>query len=373
MSLALYRKYRPRSFAELVGQDYLVEIFRNAARQNKLAQAYIFYGPRGTGKTTTARLVAKLANCLASDYLAKDGEPCNKCHVCQEIDSGRAIDIIEIDAASNRGIDEIRSLKEGIRLSPASYRRKVFIIDEAHMLTKEAFNALLKTLEEPPEHAVLILATTEYEKIPATICSRAQRFHFRKSLISDITRKLKAIIVQEKIKINDDALELIAASADGSFRDAESLLDQIASSNYGLTKPIDLEAVENVIGRVGSRRIIEFCDLVAAADLKGALVYLHDLNRSGANLVDLNKELINYLRRVLALNCDQSIAEIFANELTRNEMDKIKMHSQKINKEKLISLIKSLIRAYSEMRYSPFPHVPLELAIIESMNYNTRI
>ncbi len=368
--LAIYRKYRPRRLADLVGQDYLVEIFHNTAKKNKLAQAYIFYGPRGTGKTTTARLVAKLANCLTADMLTKEGEPCNRCRVCGEIDGGKALDVIEIDAASNRGIDEIRDLKESVRLSPSSYRRKIFIIDEAHMLTKEAFNALLKTLEEPPEHVILILATTEYEKIPATIASRAQRFHFKKLTIADILKKLKSIVVQEKLQVADEALELIAAAAEGGLRDAESLLDQVASLNYGGSTSIDLKTVEGIIGRVGSRRITELCDFLADKNLKGALSYLHQLNNSGANLVDLNKELLNYLRRVLTLNCDQSMAVILANDLTKDELAKIKLHSQKFSQPQLINLIKSLIRAYSEMRYSPFPHIPIEVAIIENLGQN---
>ncbi len=363
MSVALYRKYRPKSFSDLVGQAYLVDVFRNAAKKKKLAHAYIFYGPRGTGKTTTARLVAKIANCLSEDNLSKHGEPCNKCSVCQEIDAGQAMDVVEIDAASNRGIDEIRDLKNGIRLSPSSSRHKVFIIDEVHMLTKEAFNALLKTLEEPPEHAILILATTEYEKIPATISSRAQRFHFNKLSLLDIAGKLKNIITKEKFKITDDAIELIAAAAEGGLRDAESLLDQVTS----LAKEADLKVVENIIGKIGFKRISDLTDLIISKDLGGSLRFLHQLNNSGANLTELTKELINYLRRVLALSCDKDMEMIFQKELIKDEISKIKTHSQKISKEKLVSLLHSLIRAYGDMRYSPFPHVPIELAFIENL------
>ena len=278
--------------------------------------------------------------------------------------------MIEIDAASNRGIDEIRDLKESVRLSPSSYRKKVFIIDEAHQLTKEAFNALLKTLEEPPPHIIFILATTEYEKIPATITSRTQRFHFRKLTLAEILKKLKLIVAEEKFKISDDALELVAAAAEGGFRDAESLLDQVTSLSHGNPEVIDLATVEAIIGKVGFRRVGQLADLVVTNDLSGALKFLNGLNDSGANLVDLNKELINYFRRVLALKCDSSLEVIYQNELTREDLAKIKLLSQKFPAPKLIILIKSLIRAYSEMRYSPFPHIPLEVVLIEHLGEN---
>src|SRR5580704_16688214 len=229
---ALYRKYRPKKLEEVLGQETNVEILRNAARSGRLGQAYIFYGPRGTGKTTTARLIAKLLNCekrRTDPEFAKLGEPCNECRECLAIDAQNSFDVIEIDAASNRGIDEIRNLKENIRTSPASAEYKVYIIDEAHMLTGAAFNALLKTLEEPPKHAVIILATTEFEKLPPTITSRAQRFVFKKLSKAVIAAKLATEAREENIAIDEDALELIAAAGEGSVRDAESLLDQIAS------------------------------------------------------------------------------------------------------------------------------------------------
>lgn len=363
MSLAFYRKYRPKLFSEVVGQEYLVEIFRNASRQNRFAHAYLFYGPRGVGKTTTARLVAKAINCQKEDYLKKEGEPCGECSACVEIDGGRAMDVIEIDAASNRGIDEIRNLKENVKVYPSSLRRKVFIIDEAHMLTKEAFNALLKILEEPPEHAVMILATTEYEKLPATIVSRTQRYFLKKLSIGEITQKLRTIVASEKIKIADDALELIAAAAEGGLRDAESLLDQVAT----MTDSADLKSVESIVGRVGFRRVIELSDFIVKKDLTGALKYLSGLYETGANIVDLNKELINYSRRTLMVKLDPQTINLFEQDLTKEELAQLKTHAELANLDQQISLIKLLIRAYSEARYSPFPHVPLEVAIIENL------
>ena len=366
MALAIYRKYRPRTFSEVLGQEAVTKILKNAASLNRLSHAYLFFGPRGSGKTTTARLIAKIANCETrqkDENFRKTGEPCNNCRVCKEIDEGHALDIIEIDAASNRGIDEIRNLKEGINLSPTSYAYKVFIIDEAHQLTKEAFNALLKTLEEPPSHAILILCTTQVEKIPATITSRTQRFHFKRIPLIMIVQKLQKIAQLENIEISKQALELIAAAAEGSFRDAESLLDQIAS----LSEKIDLQSVEEVLGRVGFLKTTEMAELLIKAELSKALEYLSKIDEQGYNLVQFNKDLIHCLRRVLSLKLNPNLEEIFKKEITDAELEIIKNHSKIADVQKTINLIKSLIEAYTEMRYSPFTIVPLEVAIIENL------
>ncbi|MBI4193332.1 MAG: DNA polymerase III subunit gamma/tau, partial [Candidatus Colwellbacteria bacterium] len=280
MSLALYRRYRPRTLADVIGQDPVVGVLRNAAWQNKIGHAYLFYGPRGSGKTTAARILAKLANCekrAADERFRETGEPCNACRPCAVIDEGRALDVLEIDAASNRGIDEVRSLKEGIRLSPTSHRHKVFIIDEAHQLTKEAFNALLKMLEEPPPHAIFVLATTEFEKIPATIASRTQRLNFKRVPIKSIKEKLGQVVKGEGIRVNEDALELIAASADGSFRDAESLLEQVISLGAGT----DVRGVEQLLGKVGFRTTAEIAGFLLRGDLEGALEALARVDEAG--------------------------------------------------------------------------------------------
>lgn len=380
MSLALYRKYRPKKLADLLGQEHITEVIKNAAKLDRLAHGYLFYGPRGSGKTTLARLIAKIACCekrQKDEKFKAKGEPCNACTVCEEIDAGRGIDVIEIDAASNRGIDEIRSLKEGIRMAPTSYPFKVVIIDETHMLTKEAFNALLKTLEEPPSHAILILATTEFEKVPATITSRTQRFHFKRHDIATISKKLSQIAKQENIEIENDALELIAALGEGSFRDAESLLQQVAS----LADNITLEIVEKNLGKVGFNRTAELADKILSQDLKAALSYIRDINEAGYNVVDLTKELIQYLRRVLTLATNPDLETSIKKELTTKELEQLKTHAKLITSPSVIAnppkageaisfvinLLKSLIRAYSEMRYSPFASIPLEIAIIENL------
>lgn len=344
-----------------------MEILKNAARQNRFAHAYLFYGARGTGKTTTARLIAKLLNCekRRSDPKFREvGEPCNACRQCKEIDALTSLDVIEIDAASNRGIDEIRNLKENLRAAPASSDYKVYIVDEVHMLTGPAWNALLKTLEEPPAHVVFVLATTEYEKLPATITSRTQRFLFKKPSKAVILNKLATIAKEENIQIEPDALELVAAAGEGSFRDAESLLDQLAS----LGKKIDLQTVERLTGRTGLKKVERLAELILKNDLPGALKYIAAVNEEGHNLVQLTKDLIHYLRKILSLKLSPDLETTFQSELTSDEIGRLKTLSVLITPQKGVKALKALIRAYTEMRYSPFATVPLEIALTELLS-----
>jgi DNA polymerase-3 subunit gamma/tau len=366
MALALYRKYRPKKLDDIVGQEINVALLKNAAREGRLGHAYLFYGPRGTGKTSTARLIAKLLNCerrRENHTFAKTGEPCNACAVCLAVDTQGSFDVIEIDAASNRGIDEIRNLKESIVSAPSRGAHKVYIIDEAHMLTPAAWNALLKTLEEPPRHAVIILATTEYEKLPPTITSRTQRFLFKKLSKMHIMDKLRRIAKAEKIAIDEGALEIIAAAGEGSARDAESLLDQAAS--WG--GKIDARTVEELTGRAGLKKVHTLAELILRGNLGKALEAIRARADEGHNMTDFAKDLIHYLRKALTLALYPALEKAYRLDFTDEEFEQLKSLTPLANSAATVPLLRALIRAYAEMRYSPFATIPLEIALVEQL------
>ncbi len=364
--LAIYLKYRPATFEDLLGQETIVKILKEEAKQDRLSHAYIFSGPRGTGKTTSARLIAKIANCekRATDATFREkGEPCNACGTCTAIDEGKALDVIEIDGASNRGVDEIRNLKESIRTSPSASRFKVYIIDEAHMLTKDAWNALLKTLEEPPAYVVIILATTEIEKVPATISSRAQKFYFKLVPREKIVEKLTKIAKEENVKIAPEALDLIADYAEGSFRDSESLLDQMVS--FGDNK-VDMEEIEKAIGKIGFDKINSFAEMLIGGDVSAALGFVAEVADGGYNLSQFLRDVIQHLRRILVLRASPQMEAAFKKEMMAEHLAKLVAQSKNF-KQTHVTLLKTLIEAYGEMRYSQFPRIPLEVAIVEGL------
>ncbi len=250
MSQALYRKYRPKGWAEVIGQEHIVQTLKNAIAADRVGHAYLFAGPRGTGKTTLARLLAKAVNCLAEDPKAR---PCNQCDNCKAVNENRFMDLIEIDAASNTSVDDVRDLRDKINFSPSQGKYKIYIIDEVHMLSTAAFNALLKTLEEPPPHAIFVLATTEIHKIPATVLSRCQRHEFRRVPVDEMIGQLKTIAKAEKIQADDEALSVIARQAGGGLRDAISLLDQLASTGTKIT----LQLTQTVLGTATSQTVLD--------------------------------------------------------------------------------------------------------------------
>jgi len=362
-NLVLYRKYRPQNFSEIIGQEHVVRTLSNALASGLVSHAYIFSGPRGSGKTTIARLLAKALNCRER----KEGqvEPCGKCPSCLEIKGGRSLDLIEIDAASHRGIDEIRELREGVKFSPAKEKYKVFIIDESHQLTKEAVNALLKTLEEPPSHAVFILATTEIHKMIATIISRCQRFDFRKLTLSEIVKRLEIVSKKEEAKIEKPALELIALNSGGSLRDAEGLLDQVLTFSGTSGKEVKVEEIKDLLGLADTALIAQFVDYISKKDTRQAVSFLGAVFEKGFDPQEFTKALIRYLRQAMLLKISPDAMNPVIIGLTKEEQEKMLSQIQELSSLEIQRALNLFMEAENKMRYSSIPQLPLELALID--------
>ena len=345
----LYRKYRPQTFAQVVGQEHVVKTLKGALSTGRIGHAYLFTGPRGTGKTTLARIFAKALNCAKRD---KDGDRDNSCPSCLTTNEGRSLDLIEIDAASNRGIDEIRSLKESALVAAPSGGYKVFVIDEVHMLTKDAFNALLKILEEPPSHVVFVLATTEPHKILPTVLSRVQRFDFRRLTPSQIFTKLKEVAMAEKINIEDEGLKAIAVSSDGALRDAEVSLSKLRSYQGKIT----VDDVTSALGLVPFRYHSEFMGYLVADDKVSALNFIQRIHESGVDLEHFTKDFIEYVRRVLMFKINPAVLTAIGEESVQN---------WQIDGSKLVKIMNLFISARNEIKTSPVVQLPLELAVLE--------
>lgn len=353
--LVLARKWRPQTFEEVIGQRPITQTLQNAISQKRVAHAFLFTGARGVGKTSTARILAKALNCETGPHL----DPCNHCTTCEEITNGTSMDVIEIDGASNRGIDEIRELRENVRYTPAKSRYKIYIIDEVHMLTREAFNALLKTLEEPPPHILFIFATTEPHKIPATILSRCQRYDFKRIPLREIIESLKRIIEEEKIQMNHRGLLSIAQESEGSMRDAQSLLDQVIS--YA-GKNIRDEDIAEVLGLIDRKVLHDTIEAIAGKDIERCMEMVEYIYHFGYDLQHFCRELLQYLRNLILIKVSQH-PEGFI-ELPEEELDLHKKQAEKFQFDQLNHLFSLLLRGEQEIAQSVFPRTMLEMTLI---------
>lgn len=354
--LALYRKYRPTKFVDVVGQDNIIKIIHNSIVNNKISHAYLLCGPRGTGKTTTAKLIARMINCENIE----NGEPCGKCRSCNSINNNTNDDIIEIDAASNNGVDEIREIRDKVNLVPSISKYKVYIIDEVHMLSTGAFNALLKTLEEPPKHVVFILATTEEQKIPLTIVSRCQKFNFVKLSVDNIVKRLRDIADLEKITVDEDVLIEIARFSDGGMRDAISMFDQLLSSSSG---NISINDVYEINGILSFSSICDFFIILIEQDLTKILKFVDNADANGKNLNKLLDEILLILRDILIFkNCPELIVD-------NSKKDNISKIAELYDDNDVYYFIKNIDMLISDIKTSTYPKVLIQVFFIKFVEY----
>ena len=354
MTQALYRKYRPKQWDTVIGQDHVIQTLTNSIKADRVGHAYLFAGPRGTGKTTVARLLAKAVNCLNEDPAQR---PDNTCDHCKAVNENRFMDLIEIDAASNTSVDDIRDLRDKINFAPTQGKYKIYIIDEVHMLSTAAFNALLKTLEEPPPHAIFVLATTEIHKIPATVLSRCQRHEFRRVPIDEIVKNLRTIIESENIQADEEALTLIARQSAGGMRDAQSLLDQLASTGAKIT----LHIAQQVLGTATSQTVLDVINSILDHQPARGLETIHKALDSGADPRSLARQLVEYTRGLMLIqmgNAEQV-------EATREVKTQMEAHAKAFNTSDVLRMMKIFNNAATDLRGGWQPSLSLELALAE--------
>ncbi len=352
--VALYRKYRSQTFDDVVGQDHVTRTIRNAIAAGRISHGYLFCGSRGTGKTTVARLVAKALNCLSSDGPTPDF--CNKCEACVSISEGTAVDVIEMDAASNRSVDDMDALRDGVKYPPMQLRYKVYIIDEAHQLSSHAKDAFLKTLEEPPPHAVFILATTESHKIPITIRSRCQQFDFRRGTAAEIADRLRYVVESENATIEDEAVELISRSANGSYRDSLSVLEQVMAYTQG---PVAAQDVYTVLGMVDEEVLLELGDVLASSDMSAAFEMADRLLREGRDVRELLRSAADHFRDLLALKVGA--------DARHKEDERWLAQAERFSQGSLVHIIDVISSAEKELRWNEQHRLGLEMALLKAM------
>lgn len=363
--LVMARKYRPSTFDEMVGQDHITQTLVNALQSGRLAHCLLFAGPRGTGKTTTARILAKSLNCEKG----KSATPCNKCDSCKEIDLGRSIDVFEMDAASKSKVDDVRELIiEGVKYSPVRGRYKIYIIDEVQMLSTSAFDALLKTIEEPPENVVFVFATTAPREVPQTILSRCQRFDFRRIAFNDLVEYIKQIAKKEKIKISDDALFVLARKADGSARDCLSLLDQvIAYSGNEVTK----ESVEKTLGLVDQETLFELSHIIHEKQTKKGMALLNTLVDSGTDIPEFVSSFLDHLRNILVAKAGGDSDKLF--DLSKDYIEKYKKEAEKFSDTDILRMINIVGELSNSLKKTSEPRVHLEMALMKLIKMESSV